>query len=235
MPAPTHPLMVHLPLALALLLPFVSGLYFLAHRRGWVRPNAWWVVVALQALLVGTTVLALRTGEAEEERVEQIVPERAIEAHEEAAERFLFGTGLALALAAAGGVFAARRREWLGSAAIGTAVAGLAVAVLAVNVGKAGGELVYTHGAASAYVLGGSGDPGRRGRVARRGGRRRLSGRHGTASGRCGDYRFTGHLPSASRALRSSGFSSMNAESDSSVISTTSSSRPTWLWQARRE
>jgi len=48
---PLHPLIVHLPLALALLVPLLAAGTLLAWWRGWLPGRrSWAVVVALQAL-----------------------------------------------------------------------------------------------------------------------------------------------------------------------------------------
>ena len=148
MPDPLHPAVVHLPIALAVLVPGLALLGMVLIHRQVLPSRSWALIVLLQALLVGSGWLALRTGEQEEERVERVVAERHIESHEEAAERFLLIAGVGL-VATAGGLLRGR------AGAVGRAAGTLAsVAVLAagVAVGHSGGELVYKHGAASAYV-----------------------------------------------------------------------------------
>lgn len=150
---PLHPKLVHLPIALAILVPLLTSGLLLAWWRGWLPKRAWIVAVAAQALLVASAWLAMRTGEADEERVERVVPEQALEAHEEAAEAFLLGGALVLAIALAP-LFLGRRASM---AAMATTVAGaLAVLALGYRVGAAGGELVYRHGAAAAFTAGGT-------------------------------------------------------------------------------
>jgi uncharacterized membrane protein len=145
-----HPKVVHLPIALALLMPALAGGILLAWWRGWLPARTWVLVVALQGILVGSGFLALQSGEKEEDRVERVVPEAAVERHEEAAEIFVGASTGVLMLMALGLVFArtATGIRLAGVAALGT------VAVLATgySVGKAGGELVYQHGAGSAYT-----------------------------------------------------------------------------------
>lgn len=148
---PLHPALVHLPLGIAFVLPLVSLAVTLALWRQWVTPKTWAIVVLLQAVLVGSGVLALRTGEVEEEWVEAVVAERYIEAHEDAAKSFMLAAGASLAVGAAGLLSLGRRRALLGLAGAVT-LASFVVAGLGVLAGKPGGELVYVHGAADAYA-----------------------------------------------------------------------------------
>jgi hypothetical protein len=148
LPDPLHPAVVHLPMALAVLLPVAAVVGLWAARRGSRVAYAWGVPLALAVLLTGSAWVALQTGEGEEERVEAVVSEAAIHDHEQAAERFLVLAGVVTLIGAAGLLGGT-----LGSAARILTTAG-AVAVLAagVDVGSKGGDLVYVHGAASAYA-----------------------------------------------------------------------------------
>lgn len=104
----------------------------------------------VQAIVVAGALVAQRTGRAEEERVENVVPEAAIDAHEERAEAF---TWLAAAgLATAGAVLVVPGGTSLTAAALVATVVSSVGASAAVWVGHSGGELVYRHGAASAYA-----------------------------------------------------------------------------------
>jgi uncharacterized membrane protein len=152
---PFHPQVVHLPIALAVLMPLVAGGLFVAWWRGWLPRRTWLVAVVLQSVLLGSSLVALRTGEADEERAEAIVPEPALERHEEAATAFVVSSAIVLAIADAA---AALRRERLARALACVATAGtLAVLWLGYRVGDAGGKLVYEHGAAAAYSTPASG------------------------------------------------------------------------------
>jgi hypothetical protein len=148
LPSPLHPAVVHFPIVFAVLLPLAAlgALWFI--RKGSVPLRAWAFPLAIAVGLTGSAWVALQTGEAEEERVEAFVAEAAIHEHEEAAERFLLVAGVVTLVAGAGllsGMF--------GSAARIVATAGTVAVLLAgVQVGRAGGELVYEHGAAQAYV-----------------------------------------------------------------------------------
>lgn len=155
-PDPLHPAIVHFPIVLAVLAPLLAAAAFWAIRSGRLPRRSWVGVVILQAVLVGTAWMATETGEHEEDRVERVVAERHIDAHEEAAEQFLALALLVVPVAAAG----------LLAGTIGTVGRGLTIALslaalIAAGVtGHTGGELVYRHGAAMAYAQPESGRTG---------------------------------------------------------------------------
>jgi hypothetical protein len=145
-----HPKLIHVPMALAVLMPLVAGGLLLAWWRRWLPWRGWTVAVALQTILLGSSVLALRTGQAQEDRVENIVPDAAIEQHEEAAEAFTWATGGVLAVMLLAAAFGSRRAGL--PLAVAATVGTLVVTGLGYRTGEAGGQLVYQHGAASAYT-----------------------------------------------------------------------------------
>lgn len=148
LPEPLHPAIVHFPIVLAALLPIFAVGALWAIRRGAIPLRAWAIPVALAAGLAGSAWLAVETGEAQEDRVEAVVGEEVLHEHEEAGERFLVLSGVLL-LVAAGGLFGGTP----GTAARYVATLGSFLLVFAaIQVGEAGGELVYRHGAASAYA-----------------------------------------------------------------------------------
>lgn len=153
LPVPLHPAIVHLPIALAVLLPLFAIGGLIAVRRGAAPRAAWGITVAMAAALVATGLIAKETGEDGEEKVENVVPKAAFQAHEEAADRFVV-VGLAVFALSLLGL----RRDSIGNAGRIVATVGT-VAVLAAgySVGHAGGRLVYQHGAASAYATTGVG------------------------------------------------------------------------------
>jgi hypothetical protein len=133
LPEPLHPAVVHLPIALAVLLPLVALCGAIAIRAGVLPVRAWSGVVLLGLVLVLTSWIALETG--------------FIETHEEAAETFM-ALGVVLLFVTAAGLLAGRP----GTLARGASVL-LAAALLwaGIQVGQRGGALVYEHGAARAY------------------------------------------------------------------------------------
>lgn len=147
---PLHPKLVHIPMALAVLMPLLTGGLLLVWWRGWFRPRTWVLVIAAQALLLVSGILSMRSGEADEDRVERLVPEVALEAHEEAAETFVWAGGLVLGLTVLPLLLHKRRIGLV--AGMATVVGTVAVLVLGIRVGQAGGELVYRYGAASAFA-----------------------------------------------------------------------------------
>jgi len=148
LPTPLHPLIVHLPIAMTVLLPLFGLGALIALRRGARVLPVWGLATAMIALTLGSGLLAKETGEDEEDAVEKVVAEQSIETHEEAADAFILATGVVLVIAGVGFV-----RGSVGSTARLVAAAGtLAVLGFGYNVGHTGGQLVYRDGAASAYT-----------------------------------------------------------------------------------
>ena len=157
LPNPVHPAVVHFPLVLMILLPIAAGVALAAIRRGARLRMAWAVPVAFSAALAASAWLALETGEDQEEKVEQIVPRTALEAHADAAEAFLIASGVLFLVTAAGlaGGPVGRAARWTST------LGALVVVAMGVRVGDAGGKLVYQHGAAMAYTSGSGAHPAR--------------------------------------------------------------------------
>jgi uncharacterized membrane protein len=151
---PLHPAIVHFPLGVAMIMPFVAAGFAWALWTRRAGATAWIAVVVLQAALLGSSLVAINTGGNDEERVERVVLESAIETHEEAADQFAWASGVTLVLAALVLVF--RKRELAGPLTAAVVLATIAVAGLGLRVGHAGGQLVYVHGAAAAFATAGA-------------------------------------------------------------------------------
>lgn len=148
LPNPLHPAVVHFPIVLAFLLPLFAVGALVAIRKGARPRRAWSLPLAIGAALTLSSWVAIETGEAQDERVERVVAEQPLETHEERAELFLTLSGVLLLVSATG-----LARGVVGRAGrITTTVGAVALVVAAAQVGHSGGELVYRHGAASAYV-----------------------------------------------------------------------------------
>ncbi|HET7565530.1 MAG TPA: DUF2231 domain-containing protein [Gemmatimonadaceae bacterium] len=148
LPNPLHPAIVHFPIVLAFLLPIFALGALWAIRRGARFRRAWLVPVALSAALVLSSWVAVQTGEGQEDRVERVVPDQALDTHEDAAELFLTMSGVLLAVSAVGLVGGVIGRSARVVATVGTAALVVGVA----RVGHSGGQLVYQYNAASAYA-----------------------------------------------------------------------------------
>jgi uncharacterized membrane protein len=150
MSPPLHPAIVHLPLGVALIVPLVALALTFALWRGRWPTSVWGLVVGLQVLVVGGAGFAMRTGEQEEDRVEHVVAHKLIHEHEEKAEAFM-GSAWAVLFLSAGVLLARRKPALMRGLGVATSVGAVAMAGLGLNAGRAGGELVYVHGAAKAY------------------------------------------------------------------------------------
>lgn len=145
---PLHPLVVHFPIVLVMLLPISIAIALWIIRKGATPRRVWSVPVALAAALALSAWVATETGESQEDTVERVVARGALHGHEEAAERFLVLSGVLVLVTATG--FA---RGNVGRAARLVSAAGaLGLVVAGVQVGHSGGTLVYREGAASAYT-----------------------------------------------------------------------------------
>jgi len=142
---PLHPLLVHLPLVMALGSPLL--LLFFLQRGGRGRAPSWAWLVSYHALLAFSSLAAMLVGEKEEEIIQAVVAHDLIESHEQMGNLLTWGSFLALAILALLGHFKrARPLAWLALPIC------LVLAGLAMRAGHSGAELVYTHGAAAAYV-----------------------------------------------------------------------------------
>ncbi|HET9039854.1 MAG TPA: DUF2231 domain-containing protein [Gemmatimonadales bacterium] len=156
LPDPLHPAIVHFPIVFMLLLPLIGFGALYAIRRGSHPRLAWGLPVAFAAGLAASTWLAVETGESQEEKVEEVVAEPALNAHEESAERFLWLSGALLLLTGAGLL----KGRLGGTARVAATIGSVGLAALGAQVGHTGGKLVYQYGAASAYAQAGGGGEG---------------------------------------------------------------------------
>jgi uncharacterized membrane protein len=139
LPNPLHPAVVHFPIVLALLAPAVALAVLVATRRSLCPQRAWLGVVALVAATSLSAWVSVETGERDEERVESVVAESAVAAHESSAERLLALSGLLTVLSLVG-MLAGR----VGTAArISTTAAAFALVPLVWQTGHSGGAMVY--------------------------------------------------------------------------------------------
>ena len=165
LPNPLHPAVVHFPIVFVVVLPIVAIAAMVLIGRGLPTRPLWLAVVMLAGALTASSWLAVETGQEEEEVAEEVVARSPLHDHEEAAELFLVLSGVTLVLLASGLL---NGRAGLVARYAGTTAAVLLL-VAGAQVGHSGGELVYVHGAAQAYVdQPGSESRGERGESERR-------------------------------------------------------------------
>jgi len=150
MQVPVHPMIVHFPLALTFILPILILVFAYLIKTNKMAPQGWLIIIGLQLVVVATGYISLETGENEEDLVAKVLDKKLINEHEEAAEIFVGSAVIGLVLSI--GVFFIRN-EIQFPIKLAIAVIGLLSCYLAFQAGSLGGELVYKHGAASAYEV----------------------------------------------------------------------------------
>ena len=146
---PLHPIVVHIPLVLAGLTPVVAGWLAWQTWRGRGSRRAWLVAFTLQAVIVGSALVAIDTGGDEADVVRKVVPRGAIGAHAHDAKQFAIGAGAVGVMLLAAVAFTEKKAAVAGGVA---AAAAVVVVLLGVRAGHEGGKLVYQYDAAAAYV-----------------------------------------------------------------------------------
>lgn len=147
---PLHPALVHLPLGIVVLLPLVTIVLSLLFWRHSVQKPAFILVALLHAVLTISSYVAIETGEDEEKIVQQVVGKELVHEHEEKAELFASSTLIPLVLALSLFIPAGLKLFQINLGVL--FVMQIALIFLAYDVGHSGGELVYRHGAADAYL-----------------------------------------------------------------------------------
>ena len=148
LPDPLHPLIVHFPVALSVLIPLVAVGALWAIKTGARPTRAWGVTTAVAAALALSAWGAVQTGEQQGERVEDAVGESRVEQHAEAGETLLITSAGLLAVIALGLMPGNAGRVARYAGAVGT----LAVVAAVYQVGHSGGELVYKYNAGAVYA-----------------------------------------------------------------------------------
>jgi uncharacterized membrane protein len=149
MTLPLHPLIVHFPLALTFILPVLIMVFALMIRKNKMASQAWLIIIGLQLATTITGYIAMESGEDEEHQVEKVVSKKIIAEHEQRAEIFVGATVVALVLSVATYFLLKDLQFYM---QLGIAALSVISCFLAYRTGFSGGELVFRHGAASAYV-----------------------------------------------------------------------------------
>ena len=83
---PLHPVVVHFPIVLGVLLPFAAILVWWGIKKNIVPQKVWAVVIALVLVYGASALVAVEMGEKDEDKVEEVIAEKLIEEHEETGE-----------------------------------------------------------------------------------------------------------------------------------------------------
>ncbi|MBX7056853.1 MAG: hypothetical protein K1X75_02215 [Leptospirales bacterium] len=146
---PCHPLLVHLPLGLAFLIPVAALAAAFLQIVGHRLLTLWNLLLLLHLLLVASLVLTKWSGEQAAPAVEPLVAQEALERH-------AFDGGLLLAAASV--ALLVWLVAWRKGFARGAVSALLLAAstfpglALALRTGSSGGALVYVHGSYRAWI-----------------------------------------------------------------------------------
>ncbi|MAD61205.1 MAG: hypothetical protein CMH49_06820 [Myxococcales bacterium] len=146
---PLHPKIVHIPLALAVILPMLNMTLILSWWRQWLPRRVWLISACLHAVMTFGSLVAMQTGESDLDVVEKVVNKSKITEHEEAAELFLWANVMTMLLALVAAI-AENEKQGLQFAIICTVLSAVG-AFLAIEAGDYGGKLVYKYGAGRAF------------------------------------------------------------------------------------
>ena len=146
---PLHPKIVHIPLALAVILPILNMALTLSWWRQWLPRRVWLISACLHAVMTLGSFVAMQTGESDLDIVEKVVSKSKIAKHEESAELFLWANVIAMLLALVAAI-AENEKQGLQFAVICTVLSAVG-AFLAIEAGDYGGKLVYKYGAGRAF------------------------------------------------------------------------------------
>lgn len=145
---PLHPQFVHLPLALALILPILAIVLAFLIKSEKFPPQVWGIIVGLQLVATISGYVAMSLGENDEEVVEKVVGKEALHRHEEQAEMFVASSVASTAFSVTV-IFVKLTAKF--PLMIVSFILMLGQLFLGVRSGQSGGALVYVHKAAEAY------------------------------------------------------------------------------------
>ena len=145
---PLHPQFVHLPLALALILPILAIVLAFLIKSEKFPPQVWTIIVGMQLVATVSGYVAMSLGEDEEEVVEKVVGKEALHRHEEHAEMFVASSVASTVFSATVLLVKLNAKFPL---MLVSFILMLGQLFLGVRSGQSGGALVYVHKAAEAY------------------------------------------------------------------------------------
>ncbi len=150
MPLPFHPMIVHFPIALSVILPLLTLIFAFLIKTRKMNTGVWAIIIGLHLFTVATGYIALESGETEEETVQRVVAKEEIAKHEKYAEIFVGITVVATVFSIVAFFVTANIQFYVQLANVIILLVG---AFYAFETGEHGGDLVYRYGAPRAYEL----------------------------------------------------------------------------------
>lgn len=143
---PLHPMMVHLPIGLSVLMPFIFGVIIFLIKKNKIGSTTFIAAVVFQAVLTVASFAAVQSGRIEEHKMKETgwVSHDLVSEHEHAGKRAFYVMIAALVVSAA----AIANTKFQFHLQMGALVLSVVIAGMITIVGHLGGELVYVHGAA---------------------------------------------------------------------------------------
>jgi len=146
----THPLLIHFPLALTFILPFiVIYTIYLEKFKEQDKNQIWYFTIFIMFVISLFSLLSVFTGEMGEEILEKFIPEKHIENHEELGELFAIVNYILMAISIIVLFIPKKVRIFV---MIAFLILNLTSVILAIKVGSSGGSLIYEHNAAN-YLI----------------------------------------------------------------------------------
>ncbi len=149
---PLHPVVVHFPIVLSVIVLVLSLIFIISFYRYGFRRSFWIILVSMQFGMLASSVVSVKLGEKDEERVENSANESVLHDHEEWGEKIPIVAFVAMVLSLLP-FFLKKRSILLVSLYCLLACVQLAFVFKA---GHTGGRLVYEGGAACVYQTSGS-------------------------------------------------------------------------------
>ncbi|MCB0376962.1 MAG: hypothetical protein KDD33_00590 [Bdellovibrionales bacterium] len=146
---PYHPMVVHLPIALAIIIPILSLFLWGAIKCKKASAKSWGILVVLTALYLVSSLAAVKSGEFDEDLVEDKIGKKLVHEHEERGEKIPWVAGVLLIAYTVTYVTGRSKLSWTHKLCTVLSIAAVYPIILA---GHSGGQLVYKHGAASAHT-----------------------------------------------------------------------------------
>lgn len=146
---PLHPVLVHFPLVLGALLPAIIVMIRLGIRTKYFAEATWFLVPLALLVTLGSGYAAMRAGGQDEEIVERMVSEDAIEFHEERAKEFMYAAAGLFLISLVPLRLKSRQRAMVEMLVFAGSIG---VMYLALQAGHTGGALVYQLDAPAAHI-----------------------------------------------------------------------------------